>query len=62
MNFHALEIFLGGRWGVCGLKPKDKRVTTILATFSKGLIIQKLLQLECFSKICCSATLSLAIR
>ena len=45
-----------------GLRPKDKRVTAILATLSKGLITQKLLQLQLFLEICCSATLSLAIR
>ena len=46
----------------CGLKPEDKRVIAILASLSKGLITQKLLQLELFLQICCSATLSLAIR
>ena len=34
----------------------------ILATLSKGLITQKLLQLQVFLQICCSATLSFVIR
>ena len=46
----------------CGLKPKGKRVIAILVTLSKGLITQKLLRLEVLLQICCSATLSLAIR
>ena len=32
------------------------------STLSKGLIAQKVLQLQFFREICCSATLSLAIR
>ena len=32
------------------------------STLSKGLIAQKVLQLQFFHEICCSATLSLAIR
>ena len=32
------------------------------STLSKGLITQKVLQLQFFHEICCSATLSLAIR
>ena len=55
MNFHALEIF-------GGFRPKDKRVIEILATLNKGLLTRKVLQLEFSLKICCSATLSLAIR
>ena len=47
MNFHALEIFF---FWFCGLRPKDKWVIAILATLSKGLITQKLLELECFLK------------
>ena len=32
------------------------------STLSKGLIAQKVLRLQFFREICCSATLSLAIR
>ena len=58
MNFYALEIF----FLFCGLRPKDKGVIAILSILSKGLVTQKVLQLEFFLEICCSATLSLAIR
>ena len=54
MNFHALKIFFG--FMDLGLK-----IIAILATWSKGLVTQKLLQLQLFLQICCSATLSLAI-
>ena len=53
MNFHALENFFGFM---------DLGLKISLATWSKGLITQKLLQLQLFLQICCSATLSLAIR
>ena len=58
MIFHALEKFFG--FMDLGLKKSEQ--IAILATLSRELITQKLLQLEYFPKICCSATLSLNIR
>ena len=49
-------------FGFCGLRPKDKGVIAILASLGRGLATQKVLQLEYFLEICCSATSSLAIR
>ena len=58
MNFHTLENF----FGFMDLGRKTSEVIAILATLSKGLITQKLLHLQVFLQICCSATLSLTIR
>ena len=43
------------------LRPEDKGVMALGVTLSKGLITQKLLHLQVFLQICCSATLSLTI-